>query len=109
MTAADSASIGRTSLKQPFCCLKSTAHYYIPDLPASTPYLLAAIGMPFFFPQFFFIFLLTFYLQTLLLRAIMARGYLAASLAGVVLRAASAALRPLCLARQYSGLYFRMD
>ena len=39
----------------------------------------------------------------LLLRASMARGYLAASLAGAVLRAASAASRPLCLARQYSG------
>ena len=39
----------------------------------------------------------------LLLRASMTRGYLAASLAGAVLRAASAASRPLCLARQYSG------
>lgn len=38
-----------------------------------------------------------------LLRASMARGYLAASLAGAVLRAASTASRPLCLARQYSG------
>ena len=43
------------------------------------------------------------------LRANMARSYLAASLAGAVLRAASAASRPLCLARQYSGLYCRMD
>ena len=57
-------TVGTTSLKQLSFCLRSNAHCYIPDYPASNPYLLAAFGLPFFFPQFFFIFLLTFYLQT---------------------------------------------
>jgi len=65
VTAADSALTGTTSLKQRLFFLRSNAHCYIPDYPASGLYLLAAFGMPFFSPQFFFISLLTFYLQTL--------------------------------------------
>ena len=64
VTAADSALTGTTSLKQRLFFLRSNAHCYIPDYPASGLYLLAAFGMPFFSPQFFFISLLTFYLQT---------------------------------------------
>ena len=64
-TAVGSVLTGTTSLKQRLFFLRSNAHCYIPDYPASTLYLLAAFGMPFFFPQFFFIFLLTFYLQTI--------------------------------------------
>ena len=43
VTAAGSVLIGRTSLKQLSCCLKSNAHYYIPDHPASGLYLLTAL------------------------------------------------------------------
>ena len=64
MTAVGSVLTGTTSLKQRLFFLRSNAHCYIPDYPASGLYLLAAFGMPFFSPQFFFISLLTFYLQT---------------------------------------------
>jgi len=63
-----SALTGTTSLKQRLFCLRSNAHCYTPDYPASGLYLLAVFGMAFFSPQFFFISLLTFYLQTLFVK-----------------------------------------
>ncbi|WP_297711347.1 hypothetical protein, partial [Dysosmobacter sp.] len=59
-------------------CLRSNAHCYTPDYPASGLYLLAVFGMAFFSPQFFFISLLTFYLQTFLFGCVYCSTFLTA-------------------------------
>lgn len=63
-TAAGNAWIGVSSPKQRLSCLRNNSPGYIFSHPASALYPLAAFGMTFSLPQFFFISLLTFYLQT---------------------------------------------
>ena len=65
VTAVGNAWIGKTSPKQPFCCLRNNTPWYISSYLASAFYHLAALGMPFFFSSFSPFPLLTFYLQTL--------------------------------------------